>query len=102
MSRKWLLFSFCLSVLLTLAPLSRASLTLRVNESATRVLFEEQRIEVSLAIENSLAEVPNQRVQIELVDPENHIRSSAELKESFGPGNQAIRLFLPFNVSKTV
>jgi len=36
MSRKWLLFPFCLSVLFMLTPLSRASLTLRVNESATR------------------------------------------------------------------
>ena len=41
MSRKWLLFPFCLSVLLTLVPVSSASLTLRINESAIRVLFEE-------------------------------------------------------------
>ena len=43
MSRKWLLFPFCLSVLLALAPLSNASLTLRVNESATRVLSSKNR-----------------------------------------------------------
>jgi hypothetical protein len=42
MSRIWLLFLFCLSLVLVIVPLSRASLTLRVNESSTRALFEER------------------------------------------------------------
>jgi len=49
MSRKWLLFLFCLFVLIALAPLSHASLTLKVNDSATRVSFAPQATEVALA-----------------------------------------------------
>jgi P pilus assembly chaperone PapD len=56
MSRKWLLFPFCLSLLLTLVPVSRASLTLRINESATRVLFEEEGTRVLLSVENLLGQ----------------------------------------------
>jgi P pilus assembly chaperone PapD len=65
MSRKWLLFPFCLSVLLTLAQISSASLTLRVNESATRVLFEEQGTRVLLSVENSLGRRVDAHVQLE-------------------------------------
>ncbi len=100
MSRKWLLFSFCLSVLLTLAPLSRAGLTLRVDESATRVSLKEPRIEVSLSIENSAGEGPDQKVQLEILDPENHVCASAERIESIGRGKQTLRFSLPFDVAK--
>src|SRR5216684_4515035 len=98
MSRKWLLFSFCLSVLLTLAPLSRANLTLRVNESTSRISLKEPRIEVSLSIENSTGEAPNQKVQVELLDPENHVCASIERIESIGRGKQTLRFSLPFEV----
>src|SRR5437667_1166712 len=102
MSRKWLLFSFCLSVLLTLAPLSRASLTLRVNESATRVLFEEQDTRVLLAVENSLGREVKQHILIELIDPQNHIRAAADRVESIGRGTQTLPVALPFDISKVL
>src|SRR6266404_2346235 len=100
MRRKWLLFSFCLSVLLTLAPLSRAGLTLRVNEAATRVLFEHQSAEVALALENLFGKAVKQHVLIELIDPQNHIRATADRVELIDRGTQTLHLVLPFDISK--
>ena len=68
MSRKWLLFLFCLSLLMVLAPLSRAGLTLRVKESAIRVLFEEQGTRVVLPIENSLSQRVDTHLKLEIID----------------------------------
>src|SRR5260370_20232357 len=90
MSRKWLPFSFCLSVLLTLAPLSRASLTLRVNESATRVLFEEQDTRVLLAVENSLGRRVTAHLKLELIDPDGTVRAAAERDDQIKPGANMI------------
>ncbi len=90
MSRKWLLFSFCLSVLLTLAPLSRANLTLRVNESATRVLFEEQDTRVLLAVENSLGRRVSAHLKLELIDTDGTVRAAAERDDQIKPGANLI------------
>src|SRR6266404_5187563 len=90
MSRKWLLFSFCLSVLLTLAPLSRASMTLRVNESATRVLFEEQDTRVLLAVENSLGRRVSAHLKLELIDTDGTVRAAAERDDQIKPGANII------------
>jgi len=86
MSRKWLLFPFCLSVLFTLVPLSSASLTLRINESATRVLFEEQATRVLLSLENSLGRRVNAQIKLELIDTDGAVRATAESNEDIKPG----------------
>ena len=86
MSRKWLLFPFCLSILLTLVPISRAKLTLRVNESATRVLFEEQGTRVLLAVENSLGQRADAHVKLELIDTDGSVRATAESDAQIKPG----------------
>jgi len=75
MSRKWLLFLFCLFVLIALAPLSHASLTLKVDESATRISFAPQAIEVALALENSFHEAVDRKFLIELIDPQSRVRA---------------------------
>lgn len=90
MSRKWLLFPFCLSVLFILTPLSRASLTLRVNESSTRVLFEEQATRVLLSIENSLGRRVNTHVRLELIDTYGTVRATAESDQEIKPGGNTV------------
>src|SRR6266404_239977 len=92
MSRKWLLFSFCLSVLLTLAPLSRAGLTLSVNEAATRVLFEEQDTSVLLAVENSLGRRVDAHLKLELIDTDGAVRATAERDYQIKPGANALAI----------
>jgi hypothetical protein len=86
MSRKWLLFPFCLSVLLTLVPLSSASLTLRVNESATKVIFDEQATRVLLALENPLGRIAKAQIKLELLDKDGAVRATAESSEEIKPG----------------
>ncbi|MDX6556959.1 MAG: hypothetical protein QOF72_8 [Blastocatellia bacterium] len=92
MSRKWLLFPFCLSVLLTLAPLSSASLTLRINESATRVLFDDQDTRVLLAVENSLGRLVAAHVQLELIDVDGAVRAKAEANDQIKPGANTLNI----------
>src|SRR6185436_10984503 len=100
MSRKWLLFLFCLLILPVLAPLTHADLTLRVKESAITVSFSQRRVEVALALENSLATAVDQRVQLELIDPQNRIRTSLDRRESIGRGRQTLHLVLPYDILK--
>src|SRR2546429_2032310 len=86
MSRKWLLFLFCLSLLMVLAPLSRAGLTLRVKESAIRVLFEEQGTRVVLPIENSLSQRVDTHLKLEIIDPDGAARATVERDYQIKPG----------------
>jgi uncharacterized protein YfaS (alpha-2-macroglobulin family) len=90
MSRKWLLFPFCLSVLLTLVPVSRASLTLRVNESATRVLFEERGTRVLLSVENLLGRRVDAQVRLELIDTDGSVRARADSDAQIKPGASTV------------
>lgn len=100
MSRKWLLFLFCLSVLIVLAPRSRAARTLRVNESTIRISLENHKVEVFLTVENSLGDVVNPQLQIELLDAENQIRATASRVESIEPGARKLQFVLPLDVAK--
>ena len=86
MSRKWLLFLFCLSLLIVLAPLSRAGLTLRVKESAIRVLFEEQGTRVVLAVENPLGQRVDAHLKLELIDTGGAARATVERDYQLKPG----------------
>src|SRR2546429_7819586 len=92
MSRKWLLFPFCLSILLTMVPVSRAGLTLRVIESATRVLFEEQGTRVLLSVDNSLGRRVDAHVKLELIDTDGSVRAVAESEAQIKPGANTVTL----------
>ncbi|MDX6405428.1 MAG: hypothetical protein QOH70_2883 [Blastocatellia bacterium] len=99
MSRKWLLFPFCLSVLLTLAPLSSASLTLRIDESATKVLFENEGTRVLLAVENSLGRRVAAHVQLELIDIDGAVRAKAEANDQIKSGANTLNIPIALWVS---
>jgi hypothetical protein len=99
MSRKWLLFPFCLSLLFVLTPLSRASLTLHVNESATRVLFEEQATRVMLSVENSLGRRVNAHIKLELIDADGAVRATAESDQEIKPGSNTIAIPIALRLS---
>ena len=78
MSRTWLLFLICLFLLIFLAPLSRASLTVRVDDSATRIFFAETGTKVVLPVENALDHPVDAHVKLELLDPDGVTRATVE------------------------
>src|SRR2546426_7264745 len=92
MRRKWLLFPFCLSILFALVPVSSASLTLRVNESATRVLFDEQGTRVLFSVENLLGRRVDAHVKLELIDTDGSVRAMAESDAQIKPGANTVTL----------
>src|ERR1041385_7226152 len=78
MSRTWLLFLICLSILILSAPLSRAGLTVRVNDSAIRIFFDETGTRVVLPVENALAQPIDARIKLELLDTDGATRATVE------------------------
>ena len=92
MSRKWLLFLFCLCLSFLLAPRSRAGLTIKVNESTSRVWFEEQSTRVVLDIDNPLAQRISADVKLELIDTGGVVRFTAQSQEQIRPGKNSLSL----------
>ncbi|HZI47644.1 MAG TPA: hypothetical protein VFD75_07580, partial [Pyrinomonadaceae bacterium] len=70
MRRTWLLFLICLLLPATIAQLTRASVTIRVDDSAIRVLFDEQGTRVLLPIEVGPGQTLSARIKIELLNSE--------------------------------
>ncbi len=91
-----LLGVFCLVVLLLYVPLTGASVTLTVNESATRVLFEEHQTVVSLALENPLTRSEPAQIHVELIDPDNVIRAIARREATVDRGTTSLRIPISF------
>ncbi|HYW73770.1 MAG TPA: MG2 domain-containing protein, partial [Pyrinomonadaceae bacterium] len=100
MSRKWLLFLFCLALLILLSPRSRASLTVRVNEPACRIFLQHNNLDVAIVVENSLPAATGQHLRVELLDPRDRVTAHAERDESIQRGSQTLHFLLPFDSSK--
>ncbi|MDX6498173.1 MAG: hypothetical protein QOG23_1433 [Blastocatellia bacterium] len=101
MSRKWLLFLFCLSiVLLVFGPLARARGVITINEGAIRFLIQHDSASVLLSINNSCGELVRTRIQIEVLDPENRVKASIDRVEDLARGTKILTLPVPFNSSK--
>src|SRR5712692_9625473 len=92
MSRTWLLFLFCLVLLVLLGPLSRAALSLRVNESAIKVLFEEQGTRIVFPIENSLGRPTEARVKVEILSTDNQSVATVERDFSLRAGTNEVTI----------
>ncbi|MFN7946532.1 MAG: MG2 domain-containing protein [Blastocatellia bacterium] len=109
MHRRWI-FSLTLGCLVLLAVLSAtlissvtsaAGVSLRVNETATRVRWREGKTEVALAVENLTARDLPVRISLEWLDPRDFVRSRAERREMLRPGagQPVIPLSLPFELN---
>src|ERR1044072_6195406 len=100
MSRRGLLSLLCFSVLaLSLVPLTHAGGDLKVDESRTRVLIEQEPVEVQLAIENSTGDSLNATVNLELLDPRDRVTAKTSAPQQISPGNQTLKFFIPFSLS---
>ena len=78
MRRRWIPFLFCLSVVLFALRPSAAGGLLRVNEAATRVLLDDRQTTVALSFENSTNHPLKGSIKLELLDPQERVRASAE------------------------
>ncbi len=90
---KQLLFGllFLSASVLVLAQTNRARIS--VNESLTKIHIAGDAISPNLVIENPDSNTPA-RVRVELVDPIDMVRSSAETEAQLKPGANHIRLEL--------
>ncbi len=101
MSRRWLLFLLCLSVLLlSLVPLTHAGGEVKVDESRTRILIQTEPVEVQLAVANSTGKTLTATVQLELLDPRDRVVATTSSTQQLTPGNQTLKLSIPFSISK--
>jgi len=98
MSRRGLLSLLCLSVLLlSLAPLTHAVGEIKVDESRTRILIQNDPVEVQLAVENSSSESLNATIQLEMLDPQDRVVANSSSTQAISPGSQTVKLFIPFS-----
>lgn len=77
MSRRWLLFLFCLSLLSLVAPLSRASLSVQVDDASIKLWFDDQGTRVVIPIENALPQPVAARVKLVLLDTDGATRAAS-------------------------
>src|SRR6185369_14858436 len=100
MSRRGLLFLLCLSVLLlSLVPLTHAGGEIKVDESRTRILIQNDPAEVQLAVENSMGEPVSATVQLEFLNPQDRIVAKSSSTQTITPGSQTLKLFIPFSLT---
>lgn len=100
MSRRGLLSLLCLSVcLLALVPLTHAGGDVKVDEARTRVFFEKDPVEIQLAVANSSGKSIAATIQLELLDPDDDILAKTSNTQQLAPGNQTLKLFVPFSVA---
>src|SRR5512147_2094026 len=96
MSRRWLLSLLCLSLgALFLVQPTRARYDLRVDETKTKLTFQELAPELSLAVVNGSGRTLAMTVHVELVDPNDAVAVAVTKKLSIGPGNQVLTFTLP-------
>ena len=96
MSQRRLLSLFCLSVLfLCVVQLTRAGGDLSVNESDTRVVMHEDRVDVLLAVENTTGQTRQASIRLELLDTQSSVLSTTFATQPVAPGSQTLRFKLP-------
>ncbi|HKQ54216.1 MAG TPA: MG2 domain-containing protein, partial [Pyrinomonadaceae bacterium] len=76
--------------------LTRARATLRVDEAATRFLFETDRTGAALSVENSTGRDVAARVRVELIDPQGRVRAEAARQETIKRGRTTLFVALAF------
>jgi hypothetical protein len=101
MRRTILILSFCLLLTLLFAlHFSAATLSLRVNEKATRLDTHGAQSAALLAVENSSGAKLAAKITVELLDTKNEVKAKGEARESLAQGKQTVRVPLPFDFDK--
>lgn len=96
MSRRWLLSLLCLSLVVVFVQLSSANSSLRVNESATKLLVREYAT-VAIEVVNPAEQKVTARLKLELLDPADVGRGLTSRDVELQPGLN--KLTLPLNLT---
>ena len=89
-----LLLLVCLALMPVFARLSSANLSLRIDETLTKVSLHDGQSEITLAVENPSAQEFTARVSCELLDPQDRVRASAERDALIGRGTDLLKISL--------
>ncbi|HEX8474838.1 MAG TPA: alpha-2-macroglobulin family protein [Pyrinomonadaceae bacterium] len=100
MTRRWLPLLLCAVVCLCALQHSAARDRLHVNEAATTLHLNAGQTSVSLALENPTNRHLPARIRLEVLDPDNRVRASAERQETLREGSSHATVALPFSVSE--
>jgi uncharacterized protein YfaS (alpha-2-macroglobulin family) len=101
MSRKWLLFPFCLAIaLLFFGPLTRARGGITINEHAAKFLIQNNSASVVLSVINSAGENVKARIRIEVLDEKNEVKASVDQSAEIAQGAGTLTIKVPFDPSK--
>jgi uncharacterized protein YfaS (alpha-2-macroglobulin family) len=95
---RFILLLFCLFCVVLLGYRTQAgSPLLRVNEATTKILLIDAQDKVSLAMENYSGRSFPAHIQLELLDPQDHVYKSINYFETIRPGSTSISLGLPIS-----
>ncbi|MFP5264488.1 MAG: MG2 domain-containing protein [Blastocatellia bacterium] len=90
---------FCLLVSLSYVSTSSASSGPRVIEPATKISLGGKQVEVSLAMANEAGREIAAHIKLQLVDPLNQVRATAERDQMIQPGHSNLLVALTFSPS---
>src|SRR5688500_15871969 len=99
MSRRWLLFLFCLSLLSLVAPLSRANLSLQVDEASIKIWFDDQGTRVVIPVENALRQPVAARVKLVFLDTDGVTRAASAQDYQLKPGRNDLTIPLALRLT---
>ncbi len=96
MRRRWLALLLCLAVCLVCAVrfVAADDNTLRVNETATQILFSAEQTSVTLAVANDTGRALGVRLRVELLDTHDVVRAAATRAEQLRAGANRVPVVL--------
>src|SRR5688572_10640899 len=99
MSRRWLLFLFCLSLLSLVAPLARANLSVQVDDASIKIWFDGQGTRVVIPVENALRQPVASRVKLVLLDTDGVTRAAFGQDYQLKPGRNDLTIPLALRLT---
>ena len=101
MLRAWRVSSLALAGFMIAGQMSGANASIRVDESTTRLLIQPDRMQVLLAVNNSLTRRVESRVRLELINELNRVTARTQIDSVLEPGLNTISADLLGSPPKT-
>ncbi len=85
MRRYWMVLAFCAFAFLFLVQLSSADGLLKINLAKTQAEVSDEKINLTLAIDNASARALQSHIVLEILDPQNRVLATSEKTETLKP-----------------